>query len=87
MAAIFQALTLNSKAIFQSQDFVIDIHNFLLSCTFFFLTQEKTESILVFENQSIRKGFFLNKRPKKALKDSVGLFPPSYCVMSPPKVL
>ena len=77
MAAIFQALTLNSKAIFQSQDFVIDIHNFLLSCIFFFfLTQEKTESILVFENQSIRKGFFLNKRPKKALKDSVGLFSP-----------
>ena len=74
MAAIFQALTLNSKAIFQSQDFVIDIHNFLLSCIFF--TQEKTESILVFENQSIRKGFFLNKRPKKALKDSVGLFSP-----------
>ncbi len=75
MAAIFQALTLNSKAIFQSQDFVIDIHNFLLSCIFF-LTQEKTENILVFENQSIRKGLFLNKRLKKALKDSVGLISP-----------
>lgn len=65
MAAIFQALTLNSKAIFQSQDFVIDIHNFLLSCIFF-LTQEKTESILVFENQSIRKGFFFKQEAQKS---------------------
>ena len=74
MAAIFQALTLNSKAIFQSQDFVIDIHNFLLSCIF--LTQEKTESILVFENQSIRKGFFFNKRPKKSAEGQRWPFSP-----------
>ena len=32
----------------------------------FFLTQEKTESILVFENQSIRKGFFFKQEAQKS---------------------
>lgn len=45
MAAIFQALTLNSKAIFQSQDFVIDI-------AFLFLKINQLEKDFFFKQEA-----------------------------------